>query len=158
MENTKTKKPFFKRVWFWIILVVIVGIIVVAGGGEDTATNNGTAEQNSVEEIVSYEQVDIQIMLDELENNALKAEKTYMDKNIEISAKIKNFDSDGTYITVEPLNADEWNFRTIMCKIKDEAQLNFLLEKSVGDVVNIRGVVSSVGEVLGYSMDISEVY
>ena len=158
MENAKTKKPFFKRIWFWVILIVAIGIIVAAGGGEDTTTNNETTKQNQVEENISYEQVDIQFMLDELEKNALKAEKTYMNKNVEISGKIKTFDSDGTYITVEPINADVWNFSTIMCNIEDEAQLDFLLEKSVGNVVNIKGTVTSVGEVLGYSLDIDEVY
>lgn len=158
MESVKTKKPFFKKIWFWVILIVVIGVIAAAGGGEDTTTNNETTKQNPVEENISYEQVDIQFMLDELEKNALKAEKTYMNKNVEISGKIKTFDSDGTYITVEPVNADTWNFSTIMCNIEDEVQLDFLLEKSVGDVVNVKGTVTSVGEVLGYSVDIDEVY
>ena len=95
-------------------------------------------------------------MLDDLENNAMKAEKTYQDKKIEITGKIANFDSDGSYITIEPVDG-EFTWTTVMCYIKNKAQEEFLLSKSKGDTVTIKGKIKSIGEVLGYSIDIAEV-
>ena len=113
-------------------------------------------EELPLEEI-AYEKVDLQTMLDELEANALKAEKTYQNKFVEVVGKISNFDSDGTYISIEPENADPFNFTSVMCYIKNDAQLNFLLEKEVGDTVTVKGKITSIGEVLGYSIKMDEV-
>lgn len=96
-------------------------------------------------------------MLDELEENALKAETKYQNKYIEVTGKIASFDSDGSYISIEPVNADAWNFDRVTCDIKNESQRNFLLEKSKGDIVTIKGKVTSIGEILGYDIDIKEI-
>lgn len=148
-----------KKWWFWVILVVVIGIV---GGASDTDTAGNTEGMttSSVADTtvpVVYEIVDLQQMLDDLDANALKAEKTYQDKYIQITCKIKNFDSDGKYISVEPVNASAWNFNTAMCYIKNDTQLDFLLEKVVGDTVTIKGKVNSIGEVIGYSIKIDEI-
>ena len=105
----------------------------------------------------TYEEVDIQVMLDALDSNALKAEKDYQGKYVKITGKIANFDSDGRYISIESVDASEWNFVTVMCYIKTDEQRNFLMEKSKGDTVVIKGKITSVGEVLGYSLNIEEI-
>ena len=97
-------------------------------------------------------------MFDDLDANAMKAESTYNNKYVEFSCKIANFDSSGKYIGVEPVNASEWNFITAICYIKNDNQKSFLIEKNVGDVITIKGKVKSIGELLGYSLDIKEVY
>lgn len=100
----------------------------------------------------------MQKMFDDLDENAMKAENLYEKKYVEFTCKIKSFDSDGSYISVEPVNASEWNFASAMCYIKNEAQKEFLIQKSVGDTITIKGQVKSIGEVMGYSVDISEAY
>lgn len=152
----KIKKPIFKKWWFWVL---ILGVIVVAGstsGGNETA-NNTEATQSEAAEIV-YEKVELQTMFDDLKNNAMKAEENYQKKYVEFVCKINSFDSDGSYISVEPVGADEFNFTTATCYIKNDTQKEFLVEKNVGDSVTIKGKVKSIGEVLGYSIDINEVY
>lgn len=158
----KQKKPIFKKWWFWFIIVLVIIIGASAAGGSDNEsggdkTSVSSTQSTSSEEVIAYEVTDLQAMMDLLDENALKAEKTYQNKNVEVIGKIKNFDSDGNYISIEPVNADEWNFETVMCKVKDDKQLDFLLEKAVGDKVTIKGKVVSVGEVLGYTIDITEV-
>ncbi len=171
----KVKKPIFKKWWFWVIIIVVVlAIIGGTSGGEDTTdsgddgtqvstpqTNDTNKEENKKEESkkeeIKYEAVDLQTLLDELDANALKAEKTYQNKQVEVTGKIASFDSDGSYITIEPVNASEWNFDTVMCDIKNDEQLNFLLEKVKGDTVTIKGKITSIGEVLGYTIKIAEV-
>lgn len=165
------KKPIFKKWWFWVIIVFAVVMVAANSGGEDskttTSTNNESVTQSTAsidegtesknEEKITYESVELQSMIDDLKANALKAEKTYQNKYIEISGKIKTFDSDGNYITIEPTNASEWNFDTVMCNIKNDDQLNFLLEKNVGDSITVKGQIKSIGEVLGYTVDVAEV-
>lgn len=163
----KIRKPLYKKWWFW----VIIGIVVLAIGGSVGSENeNGTDNPSQAQagasatqskakastEEASYEKIDLNVMLDDLENNALKAEKTYQDKKIEITGKIANFDSDGSYITIEPVDG-EFTWTTVMCYIKNKAQEEFLLSKSKGDTVTIKGKIKSIGEVLGYSIDIAEV-
>lgn len=150
----KIRKPFYKKWWFWLIVVVVIAIAGSSSGGSDTSTNT----TNKQSEVITYEVVDLQAMFDELDGNAMKAENAYQDKYIEFQCKIANFDSDGSYIGVEPVNASDWNFSTAMCYIKDDAQKSFLIEKNVGDTITIKGQVKEIGEVLGYSIDIKEVY
>ncbi len=155
--GAKNKKPIFKKWWFWVLIVVVIVAIGSSGGdnsGETTPQENSATQT----ETVTYEAVDLRVMMDELNNNAMKAEKTYQNKHVEFAAKIKSFDSDGSYVSVEPKNSDAWNFETAMCYIKNDDQLDFLLEKNVGDVITIKGKVKSIGEVMGYSFDIAEVY
>ncbi len=158
----KQKKPVVKKWWFWVLmaLATIVTISVISGGG-DESSSEGTGTTPTVSsptdnEIV-YEKVDLRTMMDELDDNALKAETKYQNKYIEVTGKISNFDSDGSYISIEPVNADAWNFDNMMCYIKSDQQRQYLLNKSKGDTVTIKGKVKSIGEVLGYSVDIKEV-
>ncbi len=155
----KVKKPIYKKWWAWTILALLLIIIISSSGGDGTTTTTSTANDttNSASEVISYEVVDLSVMINELKSNALKAKDTYKGKQIEFTAKISNFDSSGKYISVEPANADEWNFDTVMCYIKNEEQKSLLLEKNTDDIITIRGKVKSIGEVMGYSIDIAEV-
>ncbi len=152
----KIKKPIFKKWWFWVVIVIIAIIIAASGGNENSTTVTDDNVQNQVDEIV-YEAVDLQTMFDTLDGNAMKAEANYDKKYIEFECKIKSFDSDGGYISVEPSGASEWNFSSAMCYIKNDTQKEFLIQKNVGDIITIKGRVKDVGEVLGYSIDINEV-
>jgi len=167
--GAKIGKPIFKKWWFWVI--VALGVIVIgSAGATDTDTENSTIDSGVTETTTAadnkntsstnttkYEIVDIQKMIDDLDQNALRAENTYKNKYVQITGKIANFDSSGLYITIEAVSADEWNFDTVMCYIKKDAQRDFLMEKSVGDVVTIKGKIISVGEVLGYYLNIDEI-
>lgn len=49
-ENQKTKKPFYKKWWVWVIAIIIVIGLVSAGGSDskDTGTNSKDKKQTSV--------------------------------------------------------------------------------------------------------------
>lgn len=151
----KIKKPIYKKWWVWAIVIIVVAVIRTSGNS-DNKESSSISTSSETEEIV-YESVDLQTMFDDLSNNAMKAETRYEKKYIEFKCKISNFDSDGSYISVEPVNASEWNFTTAMCYIKNDYQKEFLVEKNVGDIITIKGQVKSIGEVMGYSIDIKEV-
>ena len=44
-----------------------------------------------------------------------------------------------------------------MCDIKNEDQRDYLMEKSVGDTVTIKGKITDIGEFLGYIIKIDEI-
>lgn len=154
--GAKNKKPIYVKWWFWAVIVILIVAIGSSAGNNETTTvtENGTEQVNTI----TYEAVDLQTMFDDLAENAMKAESEYKKKCVEFECKIASFDSDGGYISVEPVGASEWNFTTAMCYIKNDSQKDFLIEKSVGDTVTIKGKVKSIGEVLGYSIDINEIY
>ncbi len=151
----KIKKPIYKKWWVWGIVAIVIAIIGSASGNDDSVS---TAEQTESKQEIVYEVVDLQTMFDTLEENAMKAENEYQKKYVEFKCEITSFDSDGSYISVEPVGASEWNFTTAMCYIKNDAQKDILIEKNVGDVITIKGKIKSIGEVMGYSVDINEVY
>lgn len=158
----KVKKPIFKKWWFWVIIIILAIVIGATAGGNNETNSSSTdtassSQTDSKTEAKTYEKTELQTMINDLKENALKAEKTYNNKYVEITGKITNFDSNGSYISIEAVNAGDFNLDTVLCNITNKEQLDLLLEKSTGDVVTIKGKVVSVGEVLGYSVKIEEI-
>lgn len=95
-------------------------------------------------------------MIAELEDNALNASDTYKDQYVSVSGKLDNIDSDGSYINIAPLD-DSFTLTFIQCYVKSDEQLETIKSKSKGDPITVKGKVTDVGEVLGYSIDIDSV-
>lgn len=53
----KLKKPFYKKVWFWVLIVILIGAVGSMGGedeaAEPTATNESSAESVESETVSS---------------------------------------------------------------------------------------------------------
>lgn len=169
-ENGKVyveKKPIYKRTWFIIIaVIVILGIVGNLKKGSQSTDNSAKSEQaqskddnkseKEAAEKKSYEKVEADKMIEDLSNNALKAEKTYNGKCYEIHGKLINIDSSGKYITLTNINGD-FNLTNIQCYIKNDEQKDQVAELNNDQEITIRGKVTQVGEVLGYSVDIDEI-
>ena len=148
----------FKKWWFWLIVAIVVIAIIAGSSGSsesDVCTGEIQNESSQSTEIV-YEIVDLQTMIDDLKANSLRAEENYKEKYVEITGKISNIDSDGKYISISPDN-DEFNLTSVMCYIKNDEQKQIIINKSTDDIVTIKGKIKSIGEVLGYSLDIKEI-
>lgn len=163
MENPMDKRELETRKRVGAILFTIAGMLCVAtiviilmhpDSFRGSNTDNTPAASTSLQ--TQYEKVDLQVMLDELDANALRAEEKYQGKNIEITGEIRVFDSDGKYIAIAPCGAVSF-LNNVSCYLTDPTHKAFLLEKNVGDVVTIKGKVFSIGEVLGYSVEIAEI-
>lgn len=127
--------------------------IDIVDENQNNLVDDTDKEEPVVPETIEYEAVDIAAMLDDVDSNALRAEKTYQDKYIEITGKLSVIDSDGAYISIAAPD-DEWGWNTVHCDITDESQLDVVLEKNKGDLVTITGQVTSIGEIIGYTVDI----
>lgn len=122
---------------------------------QETTEATTTAEVPT-EPAIEYTAYTVDVMMSELKENALKASDKYDKQYVEISGKLGTIDSSGKYITIMPID-DEWAFVGVQCYIKNDDQKNKVMEMTKGDPVTLRGKIKSVGEVLGYSLDIDEI-
>ena len=155
--NTETPKGNAGGKLTAVFILIIVSSFFIYFGANKLFSKPDMSPSSNTQGAIQYEAVNLQDMLNELKTNALRAEATYQDKHIEITGVIRVFDSDGKYIAIVPCGASDWSLETVQCYLTDPSHKAFLLEKSVGDVVTIRGKVFSIGEVLGYSVRISEI-
>ena len=157
--GVKVKKAFYKKPWFIIaVAIVIVAAIASCGGDEESkkvSEEVANVEASATEEIV-YEEYSVSELINDLDSNALKAEKTYDGKNLKLTGKVSNIDSDGEYISLEPSD-NSFSFTSVQCYISDEAQLEMVMELSVGQNITVYGEVTSVGEILGYSLKLHKI-
>lgn len=101
-----------------------------------------------------YKKVTAKKLEDDLEGNALKAADTYMDQYLEITGIITSVDISGKYIGI---NSEEYVFTNIQCYIMNDDQKKVVMDKNKGDSVTIKGKVTNIGEVLGYSIEMDEI-
>lgn len=150
------KKQGGKMKWI-IAAVVVISIIAAAGGGKEKPKESDTQSiSTEKQEEISYTQYTVTQMIDDLKANALKAESIYKDQYVEITGRLATIDSSGKYISLLPED-DEWAIVGVSCYIKNDEQKAKVMEMTKGDIVTLKGKVKSVGEVLGYGMDIDEI-
>jgi len=159
----KNPKPIYKRVWFIILcILVLIGIIgAFAGGGEDADTEapasvDTQSEEPAQEEAIDYESVTVGELNDALENNPAAASDQYKGKYVELTGKLSNIDSDGSYISLTDPD-DEWDIVGVMCYIKNDDQLAAVKKMSMDQEVTVKGKITDVGEVIGYALDIDSI-
>ncbi len=166
------KKPFYKKWWFWLIIALLV-CSVAFGSGEDAEqpeagttddTTSSTVAESTPQDTtvpettegISFTQVTADDMVTLLKENALKAKQTYKDQYVEITGRLSTIDSNGDYITLDPLHED-FNLVNIQCFLQNEEQVAIVADLSRDDVITVRGEITRVGEVLGYSVDTLEI-
>lgn len=161
--GAKNKKPIYKRVWFIVLVVIVVfaGISGAMGGSDPEETAGQTTESKSeskseTKEKITYTKYEVAKLMDDLEENALKAKDTYNEQYVELAGKLGTIDSSGDYITIEPDN-DDFVIISVQCYIQDEEQKNIIKELSAGDSIVVKGQITDVGEVMGYSLDMDHI-
>lgn len=168
----KNKKPIYKRPWFIVLVVLIViGAIGSAGGKDessntvskenntttnDTVADNKDSSQKEVEEEISYTAYNVSELMDDLNSNAMKATDKYEKQYVELTGRLNVIDSSGKYISITPVD-DEFAIMGVQCYIKNDDQKTAIMDMSIGDTVIVKGKITDVGEVMGYSLDIDEI-
>lgn len=158
--GAKIKKPFYKKGWF-ITLAIVVVIGAIAGSGSEDTKAPVSIDQNSTEAVatqqaIEYIAYDVSTLVDDLEANAMNAEEKYNKQYVEITGDLSNIDSDGKYISLMS-SSHEFSFISVQCYIKNDEQKSQVATMKIGDTVTLRGKIKSVGEVLGYSLDIDSI-
>ncbi|MBQ7661664.1 MAG: hypothetical protein IJS44_06370 [Clostridia bacterium] len=176
--GAKVKKPIFKKWWFWVIVGVVVlsAISAASGNKKATPTSQNQAEtapqvqaaapsvttaataQMTESKVIEYTPYDCIALFDELAKNALRAEQAHQDEYVEVTGYIHGFDSDGKYFTVGARENDyDHLFDSITCYFKNDTQRETAIQMDKYDKITIRGKITSIGEVLGYRIDVDEI-
>ncbi len=154
---SRKKFSIFLIVFYAILLIFTMSSFLSIGKGDDTSRNTlDNVTKSSQSQNIEYTHYDVSELVNDLNSNAMKAQSKYKDQYLEITGRLNNIDSDGTYISLEPTN-DEWSFYGVQCFINTDEQKNKVMEMTIGDTVTLRGKCTVVGEVLGYSLDITEI-
>ncbi len=122
----------------------------------DQSKKKSSNMTETAKEKIEYASYSVADMVADLNSNALNASEKYKDQYVEITGKLRNIDSDGKYISLDP-DDEEFNLIGIQCNIKDDDQKDKVSGMTIGQSVTLKGKVTSVGEVLGYSLDIDEI-
>lgn len=145
----KAKRPWFKKKRFWLLgVIAIMGISSTMGGGDEgTSSGKSTTEVEATSPAV---EVTAKQLLSELEANALSAKNAWKDKRVKISGTLENIDASGDYFSLRGNN--EFSFINIQVFI-DDSLIDTVSAFKKGQEVTVTGVISDVGEILGYSVD-----
>jgi tRNA(Ile2) C34 agmatinyltransferase TiaS len=169
--GARNQKPLYKKWWFWLVLIVLIGAVGSAmGGGEEAekpqtpaASSQSSADapaassQSSADapESVSYTAYTVDQLMNDLDANALKAQETYLEQDVELTGTLSVIDSSGKYISLRPAN-DAYAIIGVQCYLNTEEQRQQVMELEVGDSLTVRGRITAVGEVMGYTLELDE--
>lgn len=123
---------------------------------ETIAEKKLVMEKEPKEEQIVYTYYDVSEMLEDMDANPMRAESKYSDQYVEIVGRLTTIDSDGKYIALSPTE-NEYSFSRVICNIKTNDQKEKIIDMSINDVVEVKGKVISVGEVMGYKIDIDDI-
>lgn len=157
--GAKNKKPIFKKWWFWVLIVIIIGIIIgSSSGSDDKPSSSSKGNEVKQEEPINYTHHNVTELFDALKDNALKASESYKGEYVELEGYLGTIDSDGKYIgiTADP---EDWDymFEDVQCFIKSDEQLEQIKEMSKEAPIVVRGKITDVGEILGYTLNIDSI-
>lgn len=144
-----------------IIVFFVVGAVVSGLSGKgDSSKSVSTQKQSTVKESetetkIEYTSYRVDDMMADLKSNALKASEKYKDQHIEVTGKLRNIDSSGKYISLNPID-DNYAIIGVQCFIKNDDQKSKVMNMTIGQDITLKGKITRVGEVLGYSLDIEE--
>lgn len=164
--GAKNKKPIYKKWWFYVLIVFVLVAVVGGTGGNDNATTSTSIQGQTTQpqktqetaEPITYTHYNVTELFDTLKANAMKAQSTYKDQYVELEGFLGTIDSDGKYIGLSAgSNNYDYLFQEVQCYIKDEAQRETIMELNSGDPLIVRGKITGVGEVMGYSLNIDSI-
>lgn len=102
---------------------------------------------------IEFKKYTVRELLDQLDENAMAAKEDHEGEYVVITGKVEKIDASGKYVTIAATD-DDWGFETIQCSIETDEQKEQLKKLKKGQTVSIKGKITLVGEILGYSMDI----
>lgn len=167
MEQTKTKKPIYKKWWFWLIIVVVIlAIIGAAAGGNkksgasssttSSSTTSSTASmQSNPQEESTPEETAIEVTAVDLiaayDENEVSADNEYKDKTLKITGTVSDIGVDvanRSYIMLKDEN-DPYAILGVQCYFGDD-QKDAIAQLKKGDAVTVTGTCE--GKVVSVSI------
>lgn len=156
--GTKVKRPITKKWWFWVVVVVIIAAIVGGTSGSKSGDKPAPDEPMTPQQPISYTHYNVTELFDALKNNAMKAQSDFKDQYVEIEGYLDVVDSDGKYIGVGAA-PDNYTYvlQSVHCNIKNDAQKQQIMNINTDSPIVVRGKITSVGEVMGFTLDMDSI-
>lgn len=146
-----------------VIAVVVIIVIAIAGsamsGGEKTntgASTDGASSTSAAQQEITYTAYSVSELMNDLNTNAMNASDKYKGQYVELTGRLSTIDSDGNYISLLPED-DQFAIIGVSCYFQSDEQRAAVKDATVGDTLVVKGKITDVGEVLGYSLNIDEV-
>uniref|UniRef100_UPI00402A4D5D OB-fold protein n=1 Tax=Prevotella sp. TaxID=59823 RepID=UPI00402A4D5D len=149
-----------KKIFFTSMVLVLFAIGFAASDDSSSESSSTSSEASAtVNEETPTDVIEVTAlkMQEDLDENELRAQKTYLGKWVKVSGPLGNMDSEGDYFTIE---GQEFSFADVCCTIpsdKKEEITNFLMNMNKGENVVVIGKVVDMGEVMGYEVKIHEI-
>ncbi len=156
-------KDVFSKWWFWVIVVLACLLVssvvfvedIIQTGEQETTAEETQTDAPETEPIKEYMVRTVTQLIADLEANAMNAKEKYEGEYVEITGRVDTIDASGVYIGLYPSD-DEWALTGVTCLLKNKKQKEFVRTISTGDIVTVRGKITSVGELMGFSLNIEE--
>ena len=160
-KEARPKKKFYKKWWFWVIAIIVAIGALGSGGEENTdvakdtpstpvAADTAKPAEDKKEEPKKVEAIKVSAvdLAAAYEGNEVKADKTYKDKAVEVTGKVKDIGVilGQTYVVLS--SGKDFSITDVQCFFKDKAEIDKVAELNKGDTVTI------TGEVDGKSMNV----
>ena len=147
-----------------VALFLLIGFVNSCGSDskENSSQSNKTSSSSSAPEHKSkekvYEDDDINVLIKEAKENAAAANQNYKKKNVKMTGKLQNIDSDVKYITLDGTDKN-YSMIHVSCKIdsKNDALKESVLKLKKGQMVTIYGTIREVGDIMGYDLQLDKV-
>ena len=145
-----------------IALFLIIGMFNSCGSNDNSSQSNKTSSSSSASEQKSkekvYEDADINVLIKEAKENAAAANQNYKKKNVKMTGKLSNIDSDVRYITLDGTDTN-YSMIHVSCKIdsKNDALKESVLKLKKGQMVTIYGTIRECGDIMGYDLQLDKV-
>ncbi len=145
-----------------IALLLLIGMFNSCGSNDNSSQSNKTSSSSSASEQKSkekvYEDADINVLIKEAKENAAAANQNYKKKNVKMTGKLNNIDSDVKYITLDGTDTN-YSMIHVSCKIdsKNDALKESVLKLKKGQMVTIYGTIRECGDIMGYDLQLDKV-
>lgn len=150
--DVKANRPFYKKKRIWLLGIIALIVFAQATSGDEDSSSTSASQSSESSETVAAEPalvVTAEELVTALDENALAAKTTYEDKLVTITGKLSNIDASGDYFSLE---GAEYSFTNIQIFINDSF-IDTVSKFKIGQTVTVTGKITSVGEILGYSVD-----
>lgn len=150
---------------FKILKYIFIGIIVLGAIGsvmskDSDVNSSGSSSSSSSKQVQespkNYAEADIDILLNDVKNNAAKANKDYKGKYVKIiNGDVFNIESNARYISIE--GSDPYTLIHVQCYPKNDQVKDAMINLSKGQRITVYGKITDVGEIMGYSLDLDKI-
>lgn len=141
-----------KTIKIILILFIFFFFIGIASDSNDDMLSN----ESNIKENIVYTKYHANELMKDLDENAINTQKKYNNQYVEITGELSTLDSDGDYFCIDRTD-EKISFSNIQCYIRNDEQLDIISSLKQGNKITVKGKITDVGEVLGYSLDLYEI-